>query len=1377
MPVLLVNENETPVLPSIGQFPVIGDELFEPTIGDEEFPQEKSSDPTAGKTLGAAFRLENTIASGYTALTDGVRTDDEIDPDFDFTEAIPERYQMRASDYALVNNQRQADAVTRKIDGEIEDRRIVQEAGVFGVVSMFAAAAIDPVNLIPIGGTAYKTYRLGGSILQSAAVTARAGLLSSTAAESVLQHTQTTRTLGEGAVNIAAGTFLSGVLGGSFGAFRSLSKAGRLGRAVEHTNEVIAGADPGRRTSASDPGALVSRSIDDVTASIDSDLTVPPPNTLDIIMPNAIQQTVEDLASDTGGSVGAAAARGTTIAEETLKSALGMEKAMKFQDPLLRTASSPSIETRRVSQRLSEQILTYEKNALGIETPLAVETRIAQHQVGLYKALTAMEEQFVQYRKGREKKLFDIPAIGISDIGGAARRAGKLTHYDLKNEIGKAMRNNDDHPIGEVAAAAKTFRKEIFDPLKDEIIKLGLLPEDVDVATAPSYLMRVYKIEKIIAQRPEFKRRVSRWLEQQRDIQAERAPVLASELEQVGAELTGILRQIGAVKRGQAKVEKALSEKQVALKRDIVAGNKTVRQAESDLNKEAARLIAVKPSEVLASGDPLKEMIQAARKGLKKPEGLVDWIRKTGGVVDEAGEVNSLGAGTTPKGKKKLIVDQGRTLDDLALEAWEEGFFPLHTERPDINDLLDAMGDNISGATVLRESDLDQLSLIEDLDSFNRTLEDLGVDLSKSDDEILTALQNIKIKDSEIGQRVNRLVERLAADEDTVIAMREALGDLIDNLSEAKGLRPLIRDAVKELKKGATDALKRKKALRKEQRKAQFKGEFEDLELSDIADQIIDRILGTPDGRLPYDINPNVSGRGEKTALSGPLKRRSFLIPDSEIEDFLESDIEHISRVYTRSVAPDIELVREFGDVNMTTQIDDIRRDYAQKAGRGELSEKQLTALNKQRNADIRDIAAMRDRIRGTYALPADPASLSVRSGRVIRTANYLRLLGGMTASAFPDTMRAVMVHGLGRVLGDGVVPLIKDFKATRLAAEEVKLSGTALDMILDTRSMAIADVMDDYGRHSKFERGLRRMQDKFGVVSLMAPWNAFFKQWTGMITMSRMLKAMQGISDGKAVPKELEKLASQGINPEQATRIWKQFKEHGTIEGGVYLPNTEAWTGPGAAEAVRAFRGALKKEVDKIIVTPGQDKPLWMSTEHGKIIGQFKSFAIASVQRTLLSALQQRDLAALNGALLSVGAGMMVYAFKQNDAGRDISDDPVVWLTEGLDRSGLFGWFFDANNIIEKATRGRVGVNALIGGPPMSRYASRNVWGAFLGPTIGLVEDAIAVTGDAAQGEWTQSDTRALRRLLPYQNLIGFRRVLNQAESGINDALGVPGR
>ncbi|MGH8568333.1 MAG: hypothetical protein ACREXU_10020, partial [Gammaproteobacteria bacterium] len=245
--------------------------------------------------------------------------------------------------------------------------------------------------------------------------------------------------------------------------------------------------------------------------------------------------------------------------------------------------------------------------------------------------------------------------------------------------------------------------------------------------------------------------------------------------------------------------------------------------------------------------------------------------------------------------------------------------------------------------------------------------------------------------------------------------------------------------------------------------------------------------------------------------------------------------------------------------------------------------------------------------------------------------------------------------------------------------------------------------------------------------------------------------------------------LAQSGISPEVAGRIAAEFEKHGE-RGTVWLANTQAWTD---REAIAGFRAAVLKEADSTIVTPGVgDRPLWMSTELGRTVGQFKTFSFAATQRVLLSGLQQRDMATLNGTLLSIALGMGVYHLKSQAAGRETSDDPAVWVREGVDRSGILGWLYETGNIAEKFTRGLIGPRAITGGELSSRYASRGVFGALFGPTVGRVEDIARATGSAVSGEFNESDVRALRRLIPYQSIFYLRSLFSKAEKGAADVL-----
>lgn len=537
-----------------------------------------------------------------------------------------------------------------------------------------------------------------------------------------------------------------------------------------------------------------------------------------------------------------------------------------------------------------------------------------------------------------------------------------------------------------------------------------------------------------------------------------------------------------------------------------------------------------------------------------------------------------------------------------------------------------------------------------------------------------------------------------------------------------------------------------------------------DAEVYDLVDGVIDTITGSSPFRMPgIDI---VQGP------RGPLKERVLNIADEKIEEFLERDIETVARFYVRSMAPDVELTAKFGDVQMSEPLRKLL-DERNRRMAAATTDKQRKTINAQYDTARRDLEALRDRTRGIYGLPKDAGTFTHRAGKVAQNLNYLRLLGGMTLTAIPDLARPVMVYGLNRTFSKGWLPLVTSFKTHRLAAAEVKKAGTALDMVLDTRARAVADLFEDWQRGTVLERAIEGATSKFGLVSLMSPWNAVMKQITGTIAMDGFLRAAQAVNLGKATKRQITDLAAAGIDETMARRIWAQFDAGGGVkQGGLYLSNTEDWTDRAAVEA---FRAAIVRDADRVIVTPGLEKPLFMSKSWGRIMGQFKSFAFSSVQRTLLAGLQRPDAAFINGAILSVALGGLGTWIRAETSGFDTSKwSNAKWATEAVDRSGLLTIFSEINNIAEKFSRGRVGLSAFTG-EMATRYQSRNLTSSFLGPTVGLAEDVGQISGSIFADDWRQSDTHKVRQLLPYQNLFYIRRLLDQIEEGANEAMGVP--
>lgn len=103
-------------------------------------------------------------------------------------------------------------------------------------------------------------------------------------------------------------------------------------------------------------------------------------------------------------------------------------------------------------------------------------------------------------------------------------------------------------------------------------------------------------------------------------------------------------------------------------------------------------------------------------------QSLTQFLKQNGGLKDFGGELKAMDADKQVIG---LINNKnGRNLDDMALAAWEAGYFPQSSERPTVNDMLDAIGEELGGrkryneeAPYSLEDEVNQLA--EDLDRIN----------------------------------------------------------------------------------------------------------------------------------------------------------------------------------------------------------------------------------------------------------------------------------------------------------------------------------------------------------------------------------------------------------------------------------------------------------------------------------------------------------------------------------------------------------------------------------------------------------------------------------------------------------------------------------
>lgn len=557
-----------------------------------------------------------------------------------------------------------------------------------------------------------------------------------------------------------------------------------------------------------------------------------------------------------------------------------------------------------------------------------------------------------------------------------------------------------------------------------------------------------------------------------------------------------------------------------------------------------------------------------------------------------------------------------------------------------------------------------------------------------------------------------------------------------------------------------------------------------DLEFREKAGEIVDNMISLPEGRLPYD-GGSSGGLGFRNMdlgrfqATGTLAERSFMIPDNLVQDFLVNDIDRLSMSYIRQMVPTIALAEKFGDPTMTHVFKALREEHG-RAASAATTEKERKALQKQLEADERDLAGMRDRIMGVYGHSSNTfARNAARAAGVARAWNYLSDMGGVVLYAMADSATGVFRHGLGTQL-DGYVTALKTALADREVWKKFTTELHAMGIAVETKLSSRAHAMDDFSQtglgNSRFARVLQAMQERFGNLNFNNPVTDFLKASNANIIMHRLIEAARNSEAGTASKKQIAYLAENNIAPEMAYRIARAFDEGGGESvNKVMLPNTADWRDGGAR---RAFEAAVQREVDIAVITPGQDKPLIFSHPVAGLLFQFKTFMAAANHRIAMANLQVQDARTLQGLVATTAAGMLSFAAYAALSGRDTSQMTINdWVKEGLSRGGALGWLDEGNGLVSKLSRGQLDLYRALGATPKeaSRFESRTNFSALLGPTFGKLEAMYNVGSAAVSGNWNASDTRALRRAMAYENVFYLKLLFDQVEDAANNAFGIP--
>lgn len=241
-------------------------------------------------------------------------------------------------------------------------------------------------------------------------------------------------------------------------------------------------------------------------------------------------------------------------------------------------------------------------------------------------------------------------------------------------------------------------------------------------------------------------------------------------------------------------------------------------QPEADITAPDAGTPGASPYQTLPK-EP-KRLIQFLREPTTHFEGTPNAITIPGGVQDVGGDVAASIGG--PKGRPGLISNTGRSLDDATQHAWDGGYFPEHDQRPEINDLLNAIRDDHNGAARYSIHDQDAIDAHQYAQNHNEEIDRIasqtGIDTrGMTRDQFFDAVSDHLSTDEQAAAQVAADVEHQNAFDKAIASAKSdgadygtiaprSLAELEDEYRQEEAARPTLRGPANDAGSGSVTA-------------------------------------------------------------------------------------------------------------------------------------------------------------------------------------------------------------------------------------------------------------------------------------------------------------------------------------------------------------------------------------------------------------------------------------------------------------------------------------------------------------------------------------------------------------------------------------------
>ena len=518
------------------------------------------------------------------------------------------------------------------------------------------------------------------------------------------------------------------------------------------------------------------------------------------------------------------------------------------------------------------------------------------------------------------------------------------------------------------------------------------------------------------------------------------------------------------------------------------------------------------------------------------------------------------------------------------------------------------------------------------------------------------------------------------------------------------------------------------------------------------------------------------AGEATNGGSSAPIGRRLDLDDKILFEmDVIEKSITAWGQHYVMRIAPLIETSRIFGDARASKEISEIYSSI-KRAAREALREgdkKTGDMLNKEASRILTATQDLRDIVQGIYDIPDNPEAMTGRILRLLRNLNLLSAMGRSTLMAFGDTGNVIISQGFVNTFRQ----LAKHFQRSmsdgsiKMMESEVELAGSAIEVVMAQRFHQLTELGGSAPRtgstFNKFERFAQKAGQRFFLHNLMSPWTDMMRKVSGSMLQSKIISNAHAFRDGTIKAEDIKVMNRIGINKKNALAMLDEWEKAGSLKhDNMFIANTTGWR---SKELVLLFRSAMNTEIGRMVPTPGAaDKPKGLlKSEWWKVIGQYRGFSIGATHRIMSAGLQTNSAHKWSGIASMIAIAMMVDAWKRPDYINLPIEEAVF---RAVELSGVTGIILDLNDTIERASAGSIGLRPALG---MSIRERDPNWANRLG-TLGAIPNQLltvlyAIGSDDAS---TADRTRALRYMIPYNNLIWWNEYVNRIQRATTNFL-----